>query len=873
MPLSQESVLRVGPATAVACSTGCVLVWNGSGTPFVVRDLSPHDLRAILAAVDGVRTLDEVAAELRDHYERESLCDVVRGLAGSMIQVQVPDVRGPAGDAVATERSAPRFWEMPIALLANGDLGEALLQDLGKAGFTGCELLPVHSFASCDSPRFLARRDSVIAGSTPVAPSSGDRVSTTVDDLVASFTRFDLVISVIEGSFYRCLLDVNEAARRSGVPTLFVAADANGVVLGPTYVSGRTACFACSRVGLYFSSNQEEGKEALELFSTSVLGGPRLERLRRRVWLEVQGELTRFLSSAGASVLAGRLTVISNDNKVTMSSPLLPSPDCSLCGASATAAVLPREGARLAADVGTVNVLQTSVERPECEEDPVLTVGVIGGGTAGYFAALALKREYPHLEVTLIESSEIPIIGVGEATTPNMLKFLHGTLGFDSTEFYRAVKPTWKLGIKFFWGLPGDYYFNYPFGSVKLLESYAYANDPNWGSIESVLMSHDRAPILKTGDDVRSLLTSGFARYAYHLDNKRFVSFLSRSAAGRGINQVDAKIVDAAVDAQGNDIEQLIAADGRRFKFDLYIDCTGFRAQLIERKLGSRFLSYDSTLFTDAAVVADVPHGGRLKPYTLAESMDHGWCWNIPQVESDHRGYVFCSAFSSVEAAAAEMRRKNPGMADYWTVRFRSGRHEHFWKGNVVAIGNAYGFVEPLESTALHMVIFEIEQLLDNFPSSRSHHGFKRALNRKVGAHWDYLRWFLGVHYKFNRKFDTPFWQHCRANVDISGIEELLSCYQDGAPLAVQSGARALLQEINDPVFGLVGLDFLILGQRAVPTRLSKPSLTSSMWSHWQSRLRSVLASAVTQEEALALVAEDPVLVPTFDGLYSRTFR
>ena len=149
-----------------------------------------------------------------------------------------------------------------------------------------------------------------------------------------------------------------------------------------------------------------------------------------------------------------------------------------------------------------------------------------------------------------------------------------------------------------------------------------------------------------------------------------------------------------------------------------------------------------------------MPHNGDIMPYTLAETMSAGWCWSTPQRDVDHRGYVFSSAFASVEEAEREMRRANPGMDEARRIEFRTGRREDFWKGNVVAMGNAYGFVEPLESTALHMLIRQIGLLVGALPAQPGERGVTAALNRKVGAWWDYLCWFLALHYRFNRRLD-----------------------------------------------------------------------------------------------------------------------
>src|SRR5262249_6023498 len=197
------------------------------------------------------------------------------------------------------------------------------------------------------------------------------------------------------------------------------------------------------------------------------------------------------------------------------------------------------------------------------------------------------------------------------------------------------------------------------------------------------------------------------------------VGYLGRRAREHGIGCIDAEIVDADLSEDGSSIESLVTSDGSRFKFDLYVDCSGFRSSLLEGKLRSSFISYDSSLFTDVAVVASIPHNGVIKPYTTAETMNSGWCWTIPHVEEDHRGYVFSSGFCAQDEAVREMRSKNPNMGDYWTVKFRSGRHEECWKGNVVAIGNSFGFVEPLESTAIQVIMKESILLTKYLPVCR----------------------------------------------------------------------------------------------------------------------------------------------------------
>ncbi|HEY7817295.1 MAG TPA: tryptophan halogenase family protein, partial [Vicinamibacteria bacterium] len=447
------------------------------------------------------------------------------------------------------------------------------------------------------------------------------------------------------------------------------------------------------------------------------------------------------------------------------------------------------------------------------------SVGILGGGTSGYLTALSMKRARPELEVSVIESSRIPVIGVGEATTSEIVPYLHRILGLDVHEFYRELKPTWKLGIKFVWGLPGDYSFNFPFDFPHPLESLLYEGHLRNTSLLSILMEQKKGLVVSRRDGAgHSLLSS--SPYAYHLDNERYVRYLQNQADRAGILRLDREIVDAELSENG-DIACLVASDSSRYAYDLYVDCSGFRSLLLEHKLGSKFISYADSLFTDRAVPADVPHGGVLKPYTRADSMLNGWCWNIPQVESDHCGYVFSSAFCSEEEAVAEMREKYPEMGEHRLIKFRSGRHEEFWKGNVIAVGNSYGFVEPLESTAIQMMLYENLAMVRYFPVQKSEQQNKPIVNRYVAGKWDYLRWFLGIHYRFNRKYDSPFWKHCREHTNIAGAEEALRMFQQGAPLSYGRLDEAR-RRAPRPAFDEFGYDMLLLGQ-GVPASFVKP--------------------------------------------------
>lgn len=307
-------------------------------------------------------------------------------------------------------------------------------------------------------------------------------------------------------------------------------------------------------------------------------------------------------------------------------------------------------------------------------------------------------------------------------------------------------------------------------------------------------------------------------------------------------------------------VEALDTAEGDALRFDLYVDATGFRAELIGGALGSPFESYATSLFCDRAWVGTLDRAGPSEPYTTAETMDAGWCWRIPVTGEDHRGYVFASAFLDDARAADELVRKNPGIRDLRMVRFRSGRRRDFWRGDVVAVGNAYGFVEPLESTALHMLIVELGYLVAGLEAWRSGDDVRAlaaSASASVGAHWDFLRWFLAVHYRYNRRLDTEFWRAARAEVDVSGLAEYLDRYErTGAYL--RDGAS--LHAPSDPAFGHSGLMMMLLGQGvAAPT--IEPVVDAAGWRARVAAQRRLVDRALPQDEALAVLHARPDLL------------
>jgi tryptophan halogenase len=412
---------------------------------------------------------------------------------------------------------------------------------------------------------------------------------------------------------------------------------------------------------------------------------------------------------------------------------------------------------------------------------------ILGGGSAGFMAALALKSRNPGLQVLLIRSQELGIIGVGEGSTAALTDYLHGYLRVDSEQFHRVARPTWKLGLKFLWGCRPS--FNYTFGpgfEVKSVPDQAKANgfycaeNAGYPDPYSALMSEDRVFLRQQGRMVPH------QAFAYHFENENYVTWLEGAARALGVAILDDTVAEVHRDERG--ISGLALKSGVTERADLYVDCSGFHSVLLGKALAEPFVSYAGSLLCDRAVIGgwnrELPRDEVIKPYTTCETMDAGWAWQIEHENRINRGYVYCPGFISDEEAEAEFRRKNPAVGATRVVRFVSGRYERSWVDNVVAIGNACGFVEPLEATALGVIAQQSRNLADTLQSSdgRPRPTQIRAFNRQHQWNWDAIRRFLAVHYRFNRRLGTPFWRHAREQVDLAGAEEIVEYYRENGP-------------------------------------------------------------------------------------------
>jgi tryptophan halogenase len=492
-------------------------------------------------------------------------------------------------------------------------------------------------------------------------------------------------------------------------------------------------------------------------------------------------------------------------------------------------------------------------------------VVVVGGGSAGFMAALSLKKKVPGLEVVVIRSKEIGIIGVGEGSAIPFTYFIHEFLGLPIAEFVRAVRPSWKLGTYFIWG-PRER-FMFPFGrtmsgrvnGLSKAVGFYCSDDVENASLSAALMAADK--IFERGSDGRPILHMDFA---YHIENDTFAAFLETLAVRMGVRIVTDTIRDVRQDEHG--VSGLELASGQTESADLYVDCSGFGSLLLGKTLGEPFVSYGDTLFCDRAVVGGWPRTDEpVRPYTVAETMNAGWCWQIEHPDRINRGYVYSSAFTSDDEAERELREKNSKVTGATrVVRFTSGRYERSWVKNVVAIGNSSGFVEPLEATALSIIgtrgILLAELLLENDLVARP--AAARFFNTLTARAWDSIRKFLAIHYRFNTRLDTPFWRHCREHTNLAGAEPIVEWYRQLGPNPYAGPGYVDSQDI----FGMDGFLVMLTGQRVPHETTYRPSEQERrQWNAARGQYQARAANAMSVREAMAVVTGHGPAAPRAD--------
>lgn len=492
----------------------------------------------------------------------------------------------------------------------------------------------------------------------------------------------------------------------------------------------------------------------------------------------------------------------------------------------------------------------------------IRSVAIVGGGTAGFLTALALRKRLPHLHVDVIASSAIPVIGVGESSIFHLVHFLHEELGLDRAQLHREVQPTWKLGLRFTWGIEARPAFNWPFDRLDHGAAHAGGIDVVSGSLMSVLMEERKSFVVRHPAADGGMQYLKARSYGYHLDNVRFVAYLQRRVAEAGVRLIDAQIHGASLDSASGDVTSLHARDGRTFTYDLYVDCSGFRSLLLGDALGVPWVSYRSSLLTDRAIAGSIPNGGRVKPYTEARTMPNGWIWMVPTRTSDHVGYVYSSAHADARHAEETLHRHLGVEAFSREIRFDAGRRECMWHANVLAVGNAAGFVEPLQSSAIQLILAHGREACHVLGRGAGWREGIAEVNARLAAKWDFVRWLIALHYRLNQQGgDTAFWRECRATADISGFEPMVEYFRTRGLLTEtgEESARVFAHWWEADFMGPHGIDLLLLAMGVEP---APGSLTSDPARHARFRRqrriwKALAASALYSEDAFALVDSD----------------
>ncbi len=431
------------------------------------------------------------------------------------------------------------------------------------------------------------------------------------------------------------------------------------------------------------------------------------------------------------------------------------------------------------------------------------TITIVGGGTAGWMVAAALARFLERgWHVRLIESDAIGTVGVGEATIPQLHHF-NAALGIDEDAFVRATGGTFKLGIAFEgWGAPGDRYIH-AFGtigrSLGTLPFYHYwlaARDQgeDAGSLDdySIAAQAAWAGRFARPDPARPAAAGGHA-YAFHFDAGLYAAFLRQRAETAGVERLEGRIVgverNSASGSTGGDVTAVVLDDHRRITGDLFVDCSGFAGLLIERELAAGYESWDEWLPCDRAVAVPSTSDGPVLPYTRAIARPAGWQWRIPLQHRTGNGHVYASGAMSDDEAAAILIANLPGtpLADPRQLAFAAGRRRSVWKHNVVAIGLASGFLEPLESTSIHLVQTGIERLLRYLPGATGQTATAALANDEARVEMEGLRDFLILHYAINRR-PEPFWQARAAMPLPASLRDRLATFSESGRLARGDG-------------------------------------------------------------------------------------
>lgn len=471
---------------------------------------------------------------------------------------------------------------------------------------------------------------------------------------------------------------------------------------------------------------------------------------------------------------------------------------------------------------------------------PVRRIVIVGGGTAGWMTALIFAQSLvpKGVEITLLESPAVPIIGVGEGSTP-VLRGFFDMLGIEEAEWMPACQATYKCGISFEgWSTkPGFERYFHPFPAmVDIMTMTQFVHNvearvrganlfvhPDRFFLSARLVAQRRAPKPREHFPFDVL-------HAYHFDATLLGQFLQKKALERGVRHKSCHVTHAAVNAEGA-IASVHTREGETITADLYVDCTGFAGVLLEKALKVPYVSFADHLFNDAAVAVPSPMEDSIPSETVSTALQHGWAWKIPLTNRYGNGYVYCTKFCTPDAAETELRR-HLGLLDADVearhLRMRVGRVAKAWHANCLAIGLAHGFVEPLEATSLMVIQYTAMNFVPVLERGELNEEARTRFNALVNRNFDGIRDYIQTHYKTNSRTDTEFWRANAANMKLSdNLLKIFSLWTAGK--SIVPGLRATEIGHGYPVMSW----FAILAGMGIfpdPERLRPPSVKEARY-------------------------------------------
>ena len=492
--------------------------------------------------------------------------------------------------------------------------------------------------------------------------------------------------------------------------------------------------------------------------------------------------------------------------------------------------------------------------------EPIKDIVIVGGGTAGWMTAAALSTVLNgRYNIRLVESDEIGIVGVGEATIPMIQRF-NRVLGIDENEFMRETQGSFKLGIEFVnWGKLGDRYMH---GFGRLGQDLATLPfDQYWNKMRRAGKAAplEEYSITRMASKANKFMPPRFdvpnsplrdIGYAYHFDASLYAKFLRKLSESRGVVRIEGKITRATLREPDGHIDAVELENGARVEGELFIDCSGFRGLLIEQTLQTGYEDWTHWLPADRALAVPCESAPVITPYTRSTAHKSGWQWRIPLQHRTGNGHVYCSRYISDDEAAATLLANldAPALADPRLIKFQTGMRKQAWNRNVVAVGLAGGFLEPIESTSIHLIQSAIARLIEFFPDRGFQEVERAEFNRQSRFEYERIRDFIVLHYHLNQRTDSPYWLAC-ANMAIPDtLRQKMDLYR----------ARGKVVRVDNELFSEVGWIQVLEGQN-MPVNAYNPLVdvqSEADIADYLDSVRGVIAKCVsvmpTHEEYIA---------------------